>query len=60
MLIINRIDDIGVQLSIENGYIEMNARSAYEYQRQVEEKERLVVGVNIHEKEDLPERHPKY
>ena len=59
MLIINEIDDIGGSISaIENGYIENEiTRSAYEYQRQVEEKERLVVGVNIHEKEDLSEQH---
>ena len=50
MLIINKIDDIGGSIAaIENGYIENEiTRSAYEYQRQVEEKERLVVGVNIH------------
>ena len=59
MLIINEIDDIGGAIAaIENGYIENEiTRSAYEYQRQVEEKERLVVGVNIHEKEDLSEQH---
>ena len=59
MLIINKIDDIGGSIAaIENGYIENEiTRSAYEYQRQVEEKERLVVGVNIHEKEDLSEQH---
>ena len=59
MLIINEIDDMGGSIAaIENGYMENEiTRSAYEYQRQVEEKERLVVGVNIHEKEDLPEQH---
>ena len=59
MLIINKIEDIGGSIAaIENGYIENEiTRSAYEYQRQVEEKERLVVGVNIHEKEDLSEQH---
>ena len=59
MLIINEIDDMGGSIAaIENGYIENEiTRSAYEYQRQVEEKERLVVGVNIHEKEDFPEQH---
>ena len=59
MLIINKIDDIGGSIAaIENGYIENEiTRSAYEYQRQVEEKERLVVGVNIHKKEDLSEQH---
>ena len=58
MLIINKIEDIGGSIAaIENGYIENEiTRSAYEYQRQVEEKERLVVGVNIHEKEDLSEQ----
>ena len=59
MLIINEIDDMGGSIAaIENGYMENEiTRSAYEYQRQVEEKERLVVGVNIHEKEDLSEQH---
>ena len=59
MLIINQIDDIGGAISaIENGFIENEiTRSAYEYQRQVEEKEKFVVGVNIHDKEDLTEQH---
>ena len=59
MLIINEIDDLGGAITaVENGYIENEiTRSAYEYQRQVEEKERLVVGVNVHEKEDLSEQH---
>ena len=59
MLIINEIDDIGGSIAaIENGYIENEiTRSAYEYQRQVEKKESFVVGVNIHEKEDLSEQH---
>ena len=59
MLIINEIDDLGGAIAaIENGFIENEiTRSAYEYQRQVEEKEKLVVGVNIHEKEDLTEHH---
>ena len=59
LLIINEIDDLGGAIAaIENGYIENEiTRSAYEYQRQVEEKERLIVGVNIHEKEDLSEQH---
>ena len=59
MLIIDEIDAIGGSIAaIENGYIENEiTRSAYEYQRQVEEKENFVVGVNIHEKEDLSEQH---
>ena len=59
MLIINEIDDLGGAIAaIENGYIENEiTRSAYEYQRQVEEKERFIVGVNVHEKEDLSEQH---
>ena len=59
MLIINEIDDLGGAIAaIENGYIENEiTRSAYKYQRQVEEKERLIVGMNIHEKEDLSEQH---
>jgi len=58
MLIIEEIDDIGGSIAaIENGYVEDEiTRSAYEYQRQVEEKENFVVGVNIHEKEDLSEQ----
>ena len=58
MLIINKIDDIGGSIAaIENGYIENEiTRSAYEYQRQVEEKERFIVGVNVHEKEDSSEQ----
>ena len=59
MLIIDEIDDIGGSIAaIENGYVENEiTRSAYEYQRQVEKKESFVVGVNIHEKEDLSEQH---
>ena len=59
MLIIDEIDEIGGSIAaIENGYIENEIiRSAYEYQRRVEEKENFVVGVNIHEKEDLSEQH---
>ena len=59
MLIIDEIDNIGGSIAaIENGYIENEIiRSAYEYQRRVEEKENFVVGVNIHEKEDLSEQH---
>ena len=59
MLIIDEIDEIGGSIAaIENGYVESEIiRSAYEYQRKVEEKERLIVGVNIHEKEDLSEQH---
>ncbi|MEL1223732.1 MAG: methylmalonyl-CoA mutase family protein [Candidatus Neomarinimicrobiota bacterium] len=59
MLIINEIDDMGGSIAaIENGYIENEiTRSAYEYQRQVEEKESFIVGVNVHEKEDSSEQH---
>ena len=59
MLIIDEIDDLGGAIAaIENGYIENEiTRSAYEYQRQVEEKERFIVGVNVHEKEDSSEQH---
>ena len=59
MLIIDEIDDIGGSIAaIENNYFENEiTRSAYEYQRQVEKKESFVVGVNIHEKEDLSEQH---
>ena len=59
MLIINEIDDLGGAIAaIENGYLENEiTRSAYEYQRQVEEKESFIVGVNVHEKEDSSEQH---
>ena len=59
MLIIDEIDDLGGAIAaIENGYIENEiTRSAYEYQRKVEEKERFIVGVNVHEKEDSYEQH---
>ena len=59
MLIIDEIDELGGSIAaIENGYVESEIiRSAYEYQRKVEEKENFVVGVNIHEKEDLSEQH---
>ena len=59
MLTIDEIDEIGGSIAaIENGYVESEIiRSAYEYQRKVEEKENFVVGVNIHEKEDLSEQH---
>ena len=48
MLIIDEIDEIGGSIAaIENGYVESEIiRSAYEYQRKVEEKENFVVGVN--------------
>jgi len=59
MLIIDEIDEIGGSIAaIENGYVENEIiRSAYEYQRQIEKRENFVVGVNIHEKEDLSEQH---
>lgn len=46
--IINKVDAMGGAVAaIENGYMQREiARSAYEYQRQVETGERTVVGVN--------------
>jgi len=45
---IKRIDEMGGALkAIENGYYQKEiSRSAYEYQKQIEEKQRVVVGVN--------------
>ncbi len=46
--IINKIDAMGgVTAAIENGFIKQEiSRSAYEYQKQVENGERVIVGVN--------------
>ena len=48
---IKKIDDLGGALNaIENGFIQNEiARSAYEYQKAVEEGARLIVGVNVFE-----------
>jgi len=46
--VINRVDAMGgAAAAIESGYMQREiARSAYEYQRQIETGERVVVGVN--------------
>ena len=58
MSIIKQIDDLGGAIeAIESGFIENEiTRSAYEYQKQIEEKDKYVVGVNIHEKEESLEQ----
>ncbi|MCH7495227.1 MAG: methylmalonyl-CoA mutase, partial [Candidatus Marinimicrobia bacterium] len=50
---IKKIDDLGGALNaIENGFIQNEiARSAYEYQKAVEEGAKLIVGVNAFESE---------
>ena len=51
MHIIKEIDEIGGSIeAIHNGYIDNEiTRSAYEYQREIEDKSKLIVGVNIHQ-----------
>ncbi|MAJ18737.1 MAG: methylmalonyl-CoA mutase [Euryarchaeota archaeon] len=58
MSIIKQVDDLGGAIeAIESGFIENEiTRSAYEYQKQIEEKDKYVVGVNIHEKEESLEQ----
>ena len=58
MSIIKQIDDLGGAIeAIESGFIENEiTRSAYEYQKQIEEKDKYVVGVDIHEKEESLEQ----
>ncbi|MHA4807617.1 acyl-CoA mutase large subunit family protein [Flavitalea flava] len=57
--LIRRIDDMGGSVSaIEQGFIQDEiARSAYEYQRQIETGEKIIVGVNkfqVTEKDSIP------
>jgi methylmalonyl-CoA mutase N-terminal domain/subunit len=49
-VIIDEIDQLGgVIAGIENGYFQRAiAESAYQYQQQVDAKERIIVGVNAH------------
>ena len=56
--IIEQIDELGGAIAaIENGFSENEiTRSAYEYQKQIEEKDKFIVGVNIHEKEESTEQ----
>ena len=52
--IINKIDALGGSVSaIEQGYIQNEiARSAYEYQRQIETGEKIIVGVNRYQSQE--------
>jgi len=56
-LIIDEIDSMGGSISaIENGWIENEiSRSAYEYQKSVDNKKQIVVGVNKY-KNETPEK----
>ena len=49
-LLIEKIDSIGGAISaIENGFIDNEiTNSAYQYQKEVENNERFIVGVNLH------------
>jgi methylmalonyl-CoA mutase N-terminal domain/subunit len=51
---VGKIDDMGGAVkAIEKGYMQNEiADSAYRFQRDVEEKKRLIVGVNIHRSEE--------
>jgi methylmalonyl-CoA mutase N-terminal domain/subunit len=54
---IKKIDDLGGMLvAVEKGYIQKEIHeSAYEYQKQIEQKKRVIVGVNSFEtKEKIP------
>ncbi|HVW27260.1 MAG TPA: methylmalonyl-CoA mutase family protein [Polyangiaceae bacterium] len=57
---IRRIDDMGGMLrAVENGYPQREiARSAYELERQINEGQRVVVGVNRFRDEGEPDRIP--
>ena len=54
MHIIEHIDELGGAIAaIDSGFIENEiTRSAYEYQKGIENKEKYIVGVNIHENEE--------
>ncbi|MDP2918763.1 MAG: methylmalonyl-CoA mutase family protein [Dehalococcoidia bacterium] len=54
---INQVDKMGGSLkAIEQGYIQREiARSAYDYQRQVDSREQVIVGVNEYRLENEPE-----
>jgi methylmalonyl-CoA mutase, N-terminal domain len=53
--LIRKIDDMGGSVSaIEQGFIQNEiAKSAYEYQLKVENKEKIIVGVNAFESNDI-------
>ena len=56
--IIEKIDSIGGAIAaIENGFIENEiTRSAYEFQKKIEKKQKYIVGQNIHQKDEVPEQ----
>ena len=53
---IKKIDDMGgAPQAIENGYIQQEIqKAAYDYQKSIESKENIVVGVNKHQIEERP------
>ncbi len=55
MQIIEKIDDLGGAIAaIDNRYMENEiTRSAYEYQKEIENKKQLIVGVNIHQTNEI-------
>lgn len=57
MTYIRKIDEMGGALAaIENGYMQNEIQeAAYQYQRAVEKKEQIVVGVNAYQIEETPE-----
>ena len=56
--IIEKIDSIGGAIvAIENGFIENEiTRSAYEFQKRIEKKEKYIVGQNVHRKDEEPQQ----
>ena len=56
--IIEKIDSIGGAIAaIENGFIENEiTRSAYEFQKEIENKEKYIVGQNIHQVDEEQEQ----
>ncbi len=54
---INKIDDMGgAPRAIENGYIQGEIqRSAYDYQKSIESKDTIVVGVNKYQVDEAPQ-----
>jgi methylmalonyl-CoA mutase N-terminal domain/subunit len=53
---LDKIEDLGgMGKAIEKGYIQKQIQdSAYKYQREIEEQERIVVGVNKYQTEEAP------
>lgn len=61
MELINKIDELGgVPKAIENGFIQKEIQdSSYEWQKAIEEKERIIVGVNeFHAEEEEKDLQP--